>query len=198
MIKNIIKYIKFKKLNTIIKFKTIRNISYKAEFGRYVKIGDNVYINSNVKIGDYSYCNCGTRIDSGKIGRFCSISYDCIIGANEHPTKNILTHPITHNNAYKNINININNFKQKNVPIIMDNVWIGAKCVIMRGITIGEGAIIAAGSVVTKDVAPYTIVGGIPAKVIKEREVKFNLNSNTLYNMTTDEILVNVNLGNLY
>ena len=55
-------------------------------------------------------------------------------------------------------------------PIRIENdAWIGANCVITAGVTIGEGAVVAAGSVVTKDVAPYTIVGGVPAKLIKER-----------------------------
>lgn len=52
---------------------------------------------------------------------------------------------------------------------IGDDVWIGSNAVILKGVTIGEGAIVGAGAVVTKDVAPYTVVGGIPAKFIKER-----------------------------
>jgi acetyltransferase-like isoleucine patch superfamily enzyme len=54
--------------------------------------------------------------------------------------------------------------------IIKNDVWIGANCIILAGITIGEGAVVAAGSVVTKDVEPFTIVGGIPAKLIKQRQ----------------------------
>ncbi len=53
--------------------------------------------------------------------------------------------------------------------VIKNDVWIGANCVIVAGVTIGEGAVVAAGSVVTKDVEPFTIVGGVPAKLIKER-----------------------------
>ena len=56
-------------------------------------------------------------------------------------------------------------------PIFIDkDVWIGANCIITAGVTIGEGSVIAAGSVVTKDVPPFTIFGGVPAKFIKERE----------------------------
>lgn len=54
--------------------------------------------------------------------------------------------------------------------VIMNDVWIGANCIITPGVTIGEGAIVGAGSVVTKDVIPYSIVGGVPAKLIKMRE----------------------------
>jgi len=55
--------------------------------------------------------------------------------------------------------------------VVNINVWIGANSVVLQDVEIGEGAIVAAGSVVTKDVKPYTIVGGIPAKCIKKREV---------------------------
>ena len=57
----------------------------------------------------------------------------------------------------------------KSAPIIIhDNVWIASRAMILKGVTIGEGAVISAGAVVTKDVPPYTMVGGVPAKVIKE------------------------------
>ncbi|RUO37053.1 acyltransferase [Aliidiomarina taiwanensis] len=56
-------------------------------------------------------------------------------------------------------------------PVVIENdVWIGANCVITPGVKIGEGAVVAAGSVVTKDVVPYAIVGGVPAKIIKMRD----------------------------
>jgi len=59
----------------------------------------------------------------------------------------------------------------ENNPVnIASDVWIGANCLILSGVTIGEGAVVAAGSVVTKDVAPFTIVGGCPAKVLKHRD----------------------------
>ncbi|AWN51770.1 hypothetical protein DK412_08785 [Methylobacterium sp. 17Sr1-1] len=58
---------------------------------------------------------------------------------------------------------------QKQMPVIGNDVWIGAGVMMMPGITIGDGAVVAAGSVVTKDVPPYSIVGGSPAKLIKRR-----------------------------
>ncbi len=69
-------------------------------------------------------------------------------------------------------------YKQLNLPdtagsiVVGDYVWIGARSVILQGVTIGEGAIVAAGSVVTRDVQAYSVVGGCPARVIKQREVK--------------------------
>ena len=68
-------------------------------------------------------------------------------------------------NFIKNKNWNVVNSK----PIIIhSNVWIGMNCIILKGVTIGQGAIVAAGSVITKDVPPWTIVGGNPARAIKE------------------------------
>nr|WP_236017568.1 DapH/DapD/GlmU-related protein [Roseivirga sp. E12] len=56
-------------------------------------------------------------------------------------------------------------------PIVIKNdVWIGANCIILAGVTIGQGAIVASGSVVTKDVRAYTVVGGVPAKLIRNRK----------------------------
>lgn len=67
--------------------------------------------------------------------------------------------------------------KQLNLPdtaasiVVGDYAWIGARSIILQSVTIGEGAVVAAGSVVTKDVPAYTVVGGCPARVIKEREI---------------------------
>lgn len=87
----------------------------------------------------------------------------------DHPLSYLSTHPFLY---YKNrgfIGKTLN--KYENIPkvIIEDDVWIGCNAVIKQGVHIGKGAVIAAGAVVVKDVSPYTIVGGVPAKVIKQR-----------------------------
>lgn len=70
------------------------------------------------------------------------------------------------------------NYKKRDLPdtaasiMVGDYVWIGARSIILQGVTIGEGAVVAAGSVVSKDVAPYTIVAGVPAKVVKQRIIE--------------------------
>ena len=65
--------------------------------------------------------------------------------------------------------INMQGHNEKDI-IIGNDVWIGYGAQIMSGVTVGDGAVIAAGSIVTKDVLPYTVVGGVPAKKIKERK----------------------------
>ncbi|MGV2874569.1 CatB-related O-acetyltransferase [Macrococcus capreoli] len=145
------------------------NISLDVKLGESVFINDDVTIFNKVEIDDFSYINGNTIIGEGtKIGKYSSISYNCYIGLNEHPTKFLSTSPFLYS-VRESENVN-DNFKEVNSPVVIGNdVWIGVGTIILQGVTIGDGAIIAAGSVVTKDVAPYNIVGGIPAKLIKKR-----------------------------
>lgn len=130
-----------------------------------------IYEEYNIKIGKYSY-GCqkidGTIEPGTKIGSYCSIAPGVRIGGLNHPIKYVTTHPILYNDIFKYVEICDENVKSETVTIGND-VWIGFNSIILGGVTIGNGAIIAAGSVVTKDVPPYSIVGGSPARVIKYR-----------------------------
>lgn len=134
-----------------------------------------------IKRGKYSYGNpkifsfgSNTKL---KIGNFCSIENGCkvYIGGN-HRTDWVTTYPFGH------INQNIfNNFNGDGHPstkgdvIIENDVWIGENVTIMSGVTIGNGAVIANNSHVVKNVEPYSIVGGNPAKMIKNNFQKNKL-----------------------
>lgn len=130
---------------------------------------NSIFDQSAVYVGNYTYgtinlvsSNNTSRV---KIGHFCSISDNVkFIINNDHPTNHISTYPfkarILHDKPEA---------ISKGDIIVHDDVWIGINSTIMSGVEIGQGAIIAAGSVVTKDVPPYAIVGGVPAKVIKYR-----------------------------
>lgn len=115
--------------------------------------------NGNIVIGSNFFANYNCFIYSKEndiiIGDNCLLGPDVtIINSNHSIDKNQL----------------IREQSDINLPIVIGNdVWIGAKAVILAGVTIGDGAVIAAGAVVTKDVDAYTVVGGIPAKKIKER-----------------------------
>lgn len=102
------------------------------------------------------------------IGKFCSIAQNVIFDLGwHHETEFATTYPL---NVFFNELKHITGHPKSKGDIIIENdVWIGEGCIIMGGIRIGSGAVVGAGSIVTKDVQPYEIVGGAPAKTIKPR-----------------------------
>lgn len=126
----------------------------------------------NVKIGAYSSVGVHSTVINANIGNFSVIARNSDIGLGAHPTNLISCHSIFYKNdpwRYHKDWVAPIPFNENRITNIGNDVWIGAKSTIMDGITIGDGAIIAAGAVVTKDVPPYAIVGGAPAKVIRYR-----------------------------
>ena len=136
-----------------------------------VHILKNCYIN-NCKIGSYSYIGRNSIVQNTKVGRYCSIANDVFIGLGKHPTDLISTSPIFYrkrNTLRIQLVENDSDFKEYADINIGNDVWIGTRAIVMDGVRIGNGAIIAANSVITKDVPPYAIVAGIPAKILKYR-----------------------------
>ena len=122
------------------------------------------------KIGEFSYCDKSVYVGNPKttIGKYCSIGRDVAIAPGMHPSEFLSSSPYFYcdflgwreNDEYK----------EMTTPCAIGNdVWIGHGVFIKDGITIGDGAIIAAGAVVVKDVEPYSVVGGVPARLIKYR-----------------------------
>lgn len=147
---------------------------YNYSLSPRTKLGKKVMVRSGteigiVSLGDYSYIS-GPRsyVEEAKIGKFCSIARQVIIGVSGHNYDWVTTSPIITSKEFGFVKNDICE-PQKNMPIIGNDVWVGMNAVIMRGVIVGDGAVIAAGSIVTSNVKPYSIVGGMPAKHIRFR-----------------------------
>lgn len=128
---------------------------------------------SNSSVGKYTYFAGGGSVNNASIGAFCSIADGVKIGLGLHPLNWISTHPTTYS-SQTIFPYRIFDFEEINVeskPIVIGNdVWVGANVIIMDGVAIGDGAVIAAGAIVTKDVERYSVVAGVPARIISKRK----------------------------
>lgn len=143
----------------------------KCRFGNRNTIYKNVQMNE-VDLGDFTYIAVGSNLSRVSIGKFCSIGPASKIGIGKHPSDTFVsTHPIFFSTIKQSqITFSDKNYFTESVNITIGNdVWIGAGVIVVDGVNIADGVIVAAGSVVTKDVPPYAIVGGVPAKIIKYR-----------------------------
>lgn len=118
-------------------------------------------------VGKRSYTGPNTVIKHAEIGNYCSISWNCSISGSFHDPSLMSTHPFTRLSSYGFIESNLG---VEDDPVRIGNdVWIGMSACILPGVTVGDGAIVGAGSVVTKNVPPFAIVAGNPAKLIRMR-----------------------------
>lgn len=124
----------------------------------------------NVTMDKYSYIGSDCTILNTSIGKFCSIADNVIVGGASHPMHWVSMSPVFH----KGRNILKKNFSQNTYitsknTIIGNDVWIGNNVLIKAGVNISDGAVIGMGSIVTKDIGPYEIHAGNPAKMVRKR-----------------------------
>lgn len=147
----------------------------------------------NSEMGRHSFCGYDCIIINTSIGSFCSISGNCEIGGASHSIDWVSTSPVFNENRDQiKRKYSYHKYNTTKKTKIGNDVWIGAKVLIKAGVTVGDGAVVGMGSVVTKDIPPYEIWGGNPAKLIRKRfdedivnkllEIEWwNLEDKTLY-----------------
>lgn len=154
--------------------------------GEYVTVGDfsrlggcrldeHVALQRNnmlygVTMGRYSYTGRNTTAWHADIGSFCSISWNVSIGGADHDYSRLTTHTFLYSDMFGLLPEGESGYDRFAAPcVIGHDVWIAANACICRGVTVGTGAVIGAGAVVTHDVEPYTVVAGAPARPIRRR-----------------------------
>lgn len=133
--------------------------SVHAAYGDNARIGAGSVVASDVRIGNHTYVNSGSTVELCTIGSYCSISSGVRINPWEHDLRGISTSP-TLGGSDKDLRQRV---------LIDDDCLVSANAVILSGCHLGQGAVVGAGAVVTHDVMPYEVVGGVPARHIKWR-----------------------------
>ena len=143
-----------------------------CKLGRYAVVGERVILRE-VNVGDFSYFERHAEAIYTSIGKFCSIAANTRINALDHPIERITSHKLSYRPneffRYLGVDEDFRAKRQAKKVTIGHDVWVGHGAVVMPGVLIGNGAVIGANAVVTHDVEPFTIVAGMPARVLRRR-----------------------------
>ena len=140
--------------------------------GNFTDVAERVVM-AECTLGDYSYIERQAEAIYTDVGRFCAIASNVRLNALNHPMDRVSQHKITYRpNEYflgAKIDKTFREVRKSARVVIGHDVWVGHGAIVMPGISVGHGAVVGAGAVVTRDVEPYAIVAGVPARRIKWR-----------------------------
>lgn len=142
-----------------------------SALGRYTEVGERSEIIAS-SLGDYSYVSDNCHLMFTAVGKFCSIANNVRLNPSNHPTWRATQHHFTYRSSkygFGEDDAAFFDWRKTHAVALGHDVWVGHGGVVLPGLSVGTGAVVAAGAVVTRDVAPYAIVAGVPARQVKER-----------------------------
>lgn len=176
--------------------KLIKKMHFKALKNSFVHKSSSVGAGSllvNSQMGANSFCGYDCTINDTIIGKYCSIASNCEIGGASHSIDWGSTSPVFNANKDQiSQKYSRHKFETSKVTVIGNDVWIGSRALIKSGVNIGNGAVIGMGSVVTKDIPPYEIWAGNPAKFIRKRfedSIITRLNESKWWDLNDSELV---------
>jgi phosphonate metabolism protein (transferase hexapeptide repeat family) len=144
----------------------------KCDIGDWTDIGPNCTL-METSLGDYSYLAGDAQMIYSDIGKFCSIASHVRINPGNHPMGRVTQHHMTYRRVEYGLGTSDDadffGWRREHACVIGHDVWIGHNAIVMPGVSVATGAVVGAGAVVTRDVGPYEIAVGVPARVIKKR-----------------------------
>ncbi|MDP3898862.1 MAG: DapH/DapD/GlmU-related protein [Mesorhizobium sp.] len=145
---------------------------FESTLGRYTEIAERCRIQETT-VGDYSYLMQDCSAFAATIGKFSNIASNVRLNATNHPVDRPTLHHFTYRSAdyWPDAEPDAEFFAARRARMVTigHDTWLGHGATVLPGVTVGDGAVVGAGAVVSKDVAPYTIVGGVPARLIRRR-----------------------------
>ena len=154
MLRKLLRFVIYNKIFSL-------SVSSKARIGKKSRVHYSCNVDKYCKIGSYTFIAKNTLITSSSIGNYCSIGPNVKIGLGEHSLENFSTSTFFSDNPFKELT--------SSPCEIKNDVWIGTGAVILRGVKVGNGVVIGANAVVTKDIPDYAVAVGVPAKILKFR-----------------------------